>query len=128
MQMLIKRLLEPNALWISIVLSGFVLCQSLIQDPLTISIDISYRDKFLHFAAYFCLGLSWFYYESNTTNQRKAKYFVAILLLLFGTIIELLQMGLTTNRQGDFMDLLANSIGVFFAFLFIKPLMKLFKL
>ncbi|HER40824.1 MAG TPA: teicoplanin resistance protein VanZ [Salinimicrobium catena] len=72
-------------------------------------------DKVMHGGAYFGLGLLWmFFVIYNYKNNKFLAKIVTILLvvIVFGIFIEVLQDRLTTYRQLDLYDVLANSIGV----------------
>ena len=45
---------------------------------------------------------------------KRSLILIALLVDYFGIIIEALQEGLTTYRQADIYDILANSLGVFY--------------
>lgn len=79
-------------------------------------------DKMMHGVAYFILTLSWLFYylmKKLENNDYKWKFFnISVLVIVFGMLIEVLQGTLTSYRQPDWADILANSIGVLVAFLF----------
>ena len=69
----------------------------------------------MHGGAYFGLGLLWmFFFVHNYKNDKFLAKIIAISLAIigFGIFIEVLQDRLTTYRQLDLYDVLANSIGV----------------
>jgi len=76
----------------------------------------------LHAIAYFILTLFWLFYylmKMPENNNYKWKFFyISVLVIVFGMLIEVLQGTLTSYRQPDWADILANSIGVLVAFLF----------
>lgn len=45
---------------------------------------------------------------------------IFFLMVAYGIIIELLQMKFTLNRNGDILDVLANSLGAFFGVFVVK--------
>jgi glycopeptide antibiotics resistance protein len=49
--------------------------------------------------------------------QQYAGIFTLLVAILFGVLIELLQMWLGWGRQGDVMDILSNTIGTLFGLL-----------
>jgi VanZ family protein len=79
-------------------------------------------DKMLHGFAYFILTLLWLFYylmKKSGIHNYKWKFFnISALVIVFGMLIEVLQGVLTSYRQPDWADILANSIGVLIAFLF----------
>ena len=76
-------------------------------------------DKMMHLGAYFGLGFLWFVYYifKKPEEQYKNQHFfnIALLIIVFGMLIEVLQGALTAYRDPDWADILANSIGVLIA-------------
>jgi len=121
MLMDIKALLARRAYTFAIALTIFITITSLVslKGMKPISIGISNFDKIVHFSFYFLLGLSWFFATQKIITTGKLKIMLIAGLISYGIIIEALQGGITTHRQADFYDILANSIGVLLAaFLF----------
>ncbi len=117
----IKKLLAHNAYTIAIALTIFIAITSLVslKGIKTVSLDISNFDKIVHFTSYFLLTLSWFFAMQTLLKNRKTKIILIVSLISYGIIIEALQGGMTTHRQADVLDILANSLGVLLAtFLF----------
>lgn len=82
------------------------------------SLDIPYLDKAVHFAFYFVATLlaigafrSW--YAGKGGPMRKLPWIVAAVMMLYGTVIEVLQWYYTQDRTGDILDALANTAGAF---------------
>lgn len=84
-------------------------------------IHVGGSDKVYHGIAYF--GLVFFWSLSVFFSKSSMNFKVGRLLLvtggavLFGIIIEVLQLTLTNYRNWDFYDMLANLTGAFLAFL-----------
>lgn len=87
--------------------------------PVKITVSINHIDKFLHLGAYLGLAFLWLSLY-HLIKQRKLKgwqpfrsyIFIAILLVFYGIMIEVLQGGVTDYRTPDLWDVLANFIGV----------------
>ena len=128
MPMPIKNLLARNANFIAIALTIFIAIVSLIslKGIKTISINISNFDKIIHFTSYFLLTLSWFFATQHTIKKTTSKTILIGIIIAYGIIIEALQGGMTTHRQADFYDILANSIGVLLAATLFPKLNKWF--
>lgn len=120
----IKKLLERNAYTIAVLITAFVTIFSLVslKGISSFSIKISHFDKIVHAISYFILALSWFFATQNDFKKKNFKAILILLLVSFGIIIEAIQGGLTTYRQADFYDILANSLGVLVAAIFFKKL------
>ena len=124
MPMAIKKLLERNALVIAILLTLVIAFLSLVSLKGIHVIKVKNSDKYSHFIAYFVLCLSWLFahmHSSKLQLKKLKKYTIVLFLIVYGIIIEVLQGVLTTYRQADFFDFLANSAGVLMAaFIFEK--------
>lgn len=99
-------------------LIAFLSLLSFVKMP---SIPISSKDKYAHFIFYFVLTLSWMLSFKKINNKLLFK--IMGLIVFYGIIIEVLQDKFTVSREADIYDVLANSLGVFSAYLgfnFIK--------
>ncbi len=85
-------------------------------------------DKFLHFVAYFGLVVVWqayFLFRDDLANKYKSILLKVLLSsLAFGMLIEVLQGTLTTYREPDWYDIVANSFGAGVAALLLILLEK----
>jgi len=85
------------------------------------SISIPFKDKYAHFIFYFILTLSWMFSFKVVNNKLLFK--IMGIIVVYGILIEVLQGKFTVSREADVYDVLANSLGVFAAYLeysFIK--------
>lgn len=78
-------------------------------------IKVKNSDKLAHVLAYFFLSLSWLFATRKRYATFRQKLILVACLILFGIILEALQDGLTTYREADFNDVLANAVGVIIA-------------
>jgi VanZ family protein len=88
--------------------------------------NIPHIDKIVHFLFYFIfvvLGIKAVreIFKVNLELKKVLLYFV-IFACAYGVIIELLQYGFTENRQGDMLDVLANSMGALAGMFVVKRL------
>lgn len=93
---------------------------SLKQIPLD---DFSANDKILHCIAYFFLAILWssyLWFSQKEFSKLKIQGLVGAGAFLFGIIIEILQGGLTSYREGDIYDVLANAAGILAALLLVS--------
>ena len=106
---------------------GIIIYLSFFTPPKTELDNISNIDKLAHICMYGGLcSILWIeYLRSHIQIQRIRALIGGIVLpIAFSGIIELLQEYATTNRSGDWADMIANSIGVILAALlgqFIFP-------
>lgn len=116
----IKLLSQGNLLIIAISMTLGIVYLSLFKPPKNV-IEVDNIDKVYHFIAYFTLTFVWLitFYK----NPSK-KLTVTSLCILFGIIIEVLQSTLTNYRTADYIDIIANSIGVFIALLFFNLIFR----
>ncbi len=113
---------DKVVLFLAVLYSLLITALSLVQlGDLSVG-TFSPTDKMLHGLAYFCLGAIWFFYlvVRKESDQHEIGGFIKISLAitLFGMFIEVLQGTLTSYRQPDWSDVLANTTGVIFALLF----------
>lgn len=86
-----------------------------------IEFEIPHIDKVVHFFFYFiaaflaCLSIR----ERSRGNLliRKAMSYSAIFLVIYGALIEVLQAELTSVREGDIYDMMANLAGILLSLL-----------
>ncbi len=87
-------------------------------------IKIPHFDKFVHFSFYFgatVLGSMCIWERSKGRfSLRKTIFSVVGFAVLYGIIIEVLQAVFTSYRQGDILDVLANSVGAVLGGLVVK--------
>lgn len=87
------------------------------------SVGIQSADKYVHFTFHFVFTILWFLYLKKKYSIRKPlkeivlKVFLAS--FLYGVLIEIAQSLFTATRQGDVLDVLANTSGTISAILVI---------
>ena len=81
-------------------------------------------DKILHIFAYIVFVIIWYYTLFSLLVEQ---VFLKVILgaFIYGIIIEVLQGILSTHRQFEISDLLANGIGIAIAVLIIKAIQRL---
>lgn len=86
------------------------------EDSELSNLNIPYGDKVVHFIFYFVAAVlgSLFFIETKEEKSILIRYLkiLALSLIFFGIIIEVIQGTMTVNRSGDVFDALANSMGV----------------
>ncbi|MDV7186232.1 VanZ family protein [Lutibacter sp. TH_r2] len=103
----------------AVLLTILITIGSLITVTNVVQIKVSNSDKIIHLLAYFILTFNWLLVFKQHLNVTKKIIFVGLAVIIYGIIIEGLQ-GLTTYRESDSIDILANSIGVVAALMFFK--------
>ena len=88
------------------------------------SLGTSFDDKIGHFGAYFIFTLLIFNY-CNALKIRRALLCAFVIASFYGFLMEFLQKLLTTGREFDLYDALANAFGAVIAVLFIIVYKKL---
>lgn len=129
MLVLIKNLYKDNAILIAVVITIAIVFLSLSKiSAFTPVVDINHVDKYQHTLAYFGLTLSWLFATQKMNRKPSFRFWMVFGVFLFGILMEILQQVLTTYRQADFFDVLANTSGVIIAYVFFrKVVFKEFK-
>ena len=79
--------------------------------------NIPHFDKFVHFCMYFAL-MSVAVFESHKSARKSPSIFLlALYPFLYGVIMEILQIALTTTRGASIFDVIFNTIGIFISVL-----------
>ncbi|QNM85352.1 VanZ family protein [Polaribacter pectinis] len=120
MQKRIKALLKDNIFLIAIFITILIGYLSLMKMP-KYAPNVSGIDKWEHSFAYFTLTICWLFtfYKKPTK-----KYIVIISCILYGIVIEVLQSTVTSYRTGDYLDILANTLGVLLGLLVFNQILK----
>lgn len=88
-------------------------------------------DKILHAAAYFGLVVVWFlYFFAKSTSTKvfsSVTYRIGGLSVVFGIVVEFLQMWITSYRTWDIFDMIANFVGVFMALVLLFAFRRILK-
>ncbi len=119
----IKSLLKDSLFFIAILITILIGYLSLMKVPEYTSV-IARLDKLEHVLAYFVLTGVWLFTLKDTNSVFKKKSLIIIACVFYGIILEALQMTLTSYRTGDYLDIIANSIGVFLALLIFNRISK----
>jgi VanZ family protein len=84
----------------------------------------SFADKLMHAAVYFIFTIVWYFaFSRGFTTEKLKKQALTLSVIfgfLYGILIEILQGTLSAERQGDWQDVVANSVGTIFAIFVIK--------
>lgn len=90
--------------------------------------SMPHADKVVHFIFYFVLVLLAVKAIQEFFNVkpklRNVLLYVLFFAVAYGILIEFLQYGLTENRHGDILDVLANSIGAVAGMFTVKRLVS----
>lgn len=100
---------------LSWLLIAAILTVCFIPVPETPVDNVPFIDKWVHIVMYFVLSSSlWIEYLRSHVriNYKKLGIGAILLPILMSGLIELLQAYCTETRSGDWMDFLANSLGV----------------
>lgn len=122
-------MLKKICLGAALAWTGNIIYLCLIKASELPQITIPYIDKYVHAVFHFVFSLLWFYafrFSFRTVRRVKLLSIVFVMSLVFGIAIELFQTYLTVTRNGDAVDVLANSTGVLLAILTIQILNKKF--
>lgn len=87
-------------------------------------INIPYIDKIGHFGLYFILMSVIILEHRNSFNNTRQLILIALIPFFFGTLMEILQLLITSDRRGEILDAASNTAGItaaLFLWLFIRP-------
>jgi VanZ family protein len=118
--MLIKKFLVARiALFVAGLYTVFLAISSLVKlEKINVG-SFKPTDKLLHLGAYFGLLVLWKVYfilkDKPESTYKRNLFKIAGLAVLFGMLIEVLQGELTSYREPDWYDILANTVGVLLA-------------
>jgi len=106
--------LKKYALSITLLYSTVLAVVSFIHVSGIPDINYSNTDKIFHFLAYSALAWFWFqaFFNKFKWNFNKSLVVAAILSVVFGIVIEVLQGVMTSTRLAENNDVLANMLGV----------------
>ena len=129
MMQLIKNLSEPkNLLIVCALYTTIITCLFLI--PLNTGVKSTLPiDKLVHFMLNAGLVFLWVFYLFRIGGFSQWKYLALVLFLaiIYGMIIEILQGQLTTSREADMWDVVANTLGCLTGLMVFKLLKIKFK-
>lgn len=115
---------------ISIAIVLVVIYLSFFKPPsIEVGPKIPHLDKIAHFCMYFGLsGMLWWEFLRNHRDGKSIRHAwvgACLLPILFSGVVELLQEKMTQHRGGDWLDFLANSVGVlcagFVGYVILRP-------
>ena len=115
----IKRLFRASSLFLAISTTIGIAILSLAKME-GIESGVFNYDKLLHAFAYCTLSFLWL----SGLNKSRHTILACIVCVIYGIVIEILQMVLTNYRSGDLYDALANTTGVIIGYFFYKTLAK----
>jgi len=106
--------LAPNkyAFWVAVFWTTIIVFLSFKTPSSEPKLYFENADKIVHFTFYFGFVFLWFRFLLFQKNGIFRNLFVLVLIAIFlGVLIEILQGLLTTTRQPDVWDAVANSFG-----------------
>lgn len=125
----IKNLLEGNLVkYIAIAFQLWVTVIMLIPTSGVAYINIPQSDKFLHIGVYLILFIVWAFTIGVDPKRKVLMWVLAVLLSIYGIVIELIQDKWIDTRTADIWDVLANSIGILLGMIVFYKLKQRIKL
>lgn len=118
-----------NYFWLvcSLVWAGLIVYLGF-SNPESVGIEpwFKYQDKLGHFILYAVLSMLLIKTFSNEIVIQNSMSNGALVALVFGVLIELGQHFFTHDREGDYMDALANGLGILLMVVLTKVYPKCF--
>ena len=109
---IIQHLLERKFFRLALIWAFVITVASLVSVNSFSKIKSVGNDKIVHFLFYLFFVILWGLVKRQNDSNRKY-YFVFLVAMSYGLIIEVLQEILTNTRQADFYDFLASTTGAF---------------
>jgi VanZ family protein len=125
--MLIKRLLEPNKfdLWLAVLWTSIIILLCFKAPAVEKEFYFPNADKLAHSIFYLTFVILWYRYMLFIgLKDKKHKVYLIVVAVLLGLVIELAQAFLTTTRQGDVLDAVANTIGCLLGIIVVNLVYK----
>ena len=114
----------PGIAWFFIILVLLFLPVDDIPSVDSSFLEKIYFDKWVHFGLFALLVLffCWPFYNSSFNSTERLQYFIkiAIAACVLGLASELIQKYITTSRDFELLDWVADSLGVLVAFWFSR--------
>ena len=114
--------MHKNYTLLAVLWTSIIVMASLINLEHAPQVHISNLDKIVHLLMYFVFTILWIL----ALKQRKIYYIVAVAIVL-GGLLEIVQGVMHQHRSADWLDFLANTIGVFLALLLINKIILFLK-
>ena len=108
---IIKHLSERNFLFFAIIWTLLITVASLVNFNNVPKVAIPGNDKLVHFLFYLFFVVFWSFALHKNFYFKKYSFIIIVFAIVYGIIIEVLQGVLTSTRQADFYDVLANTAG-----------------
>lgn len=125
-----------KSFWLSILWGVIITLSSLLSADNVGKISVfkfQHADKFAHFGLYFIfsyfimIGFKNIYISDIIKFKKQAITYAILISIIFGGIMEFLQITLNTNRTGELLDFIANTAGSVIAVFSFNLLHKLSK-
>jgi VanZ family protein len=109
----------PAVLWLIITFILLTLPGSDI--PKSDFFDLVYFDKWVHTGMFGLLMILWSYPFIKTENATQKKMLlISVLIIIYGILMEFVQKYFAVERDFDVFDMIADSIGVLVAWLWLS--------
>ncbi len=110
------------------IITSFIIVYLSLAGSLTFNhsnfINIPYIDKIGHFGLYFILMSVIILEHRNSFHNTRQLILIATIPFFFGTLMEIMQLLITSDRKGEILDAASNTAGItaaLFLWLIIKP-------
>lgn len=125
--MIIKPLLEPNKFdfWLALLWTSILILLCFKAPAIEKKFYFQNADKVAHIAFYVIFVVLWYKHMLfKGLTDKKHKLFLVFVSILLGVAIELGQAFFTTTRQGDVIDVAANTVGCILGIIIVSLLYK----
>lgn len=102
--------------FIPVIVVGFFIAYLSLTPKLSLPKEgvLGQSDKVAHFLVYFLLSFSasWGFLRKNKKISKSLWLYIILVCIVYGILLEILQELIPDTRQFDFLDILANVLGV----------------
>lgn len=117
------KLYYKVVIWVLVI---SYLCFAPADDFKQVNISIPHFDKIVHFGMFFILGV----FLSAINNLKYSKlhsFWLPVIAILYGGAVEIIQFNYINSRSGDFIDWIADIIGLLIGIWIFRDFPKIFR-
>lgn len=125
-----RWLASQNSYFLVPIIWAIVIAFASLMSPSNMpKVGFSFFDKIAHFGVYFILVITliWAFLKKNTKKAISSTTLFIIIAstVMYGVLMEILQYTISTGRNFEIPDIIANIVGCLFGVFLYKPIQNL---